>query len=140
MCLYVIKERLAGRGTKSHIGWKVFDKYLDFKSDFPYGFRYYPNENSMVVPVNRWLKATNVSIGSIMGTGPRYDSGFHIYTNRYVAEGNAQFWDHLVVAKVRYRGIVAKGKEASMQVVVAKEMYVPYRKSGRTRNVNKKKK
>ncbi len=135
MCLYKVNQRLAGRGTKIYTGWKVFDKLGS-----EYYFRYFLHEGKTAVPVNQWLKANERSIGSVMGTGPRYDSGFHIFKYPYPAQYTAKVWDHLVAVRVKFRGVVARGREADNEVIVAREMYVPYRKPGRTRNVNKKKK
>lgn len=123
MCLYKINERLAGRGTKVYTGWKVFVQFNKFK----YNFRYYLHEGKSAVPVNQWLKAGDTSIVTD-NSGGRYDSGFHIYTNPHIAKYSAHFWDHLVAVKVKYRKVVARGREASQEVVVAKEMYVPCRK------------
>ena len=139
MCLYKVNERLAGRGTKIYTGWKIFSKSGVTGID-SYYFRYYLHEGQTTVPVNQWLKANERSIGSVMGTGPRYDSGFHIYKYPYPAQYTAKCWDNLVAVRVKFRKVVAKGREADHEVIVAKEMYVPYRKPGRTQIVNKKKK
>lgn len=131
MCLYKVNERLAGRGTKIYTGWKLFVK-PDCISDIKYNFRYYLHEGKTDVPVNKWLKASERPIGSIMGRGPTYDSGFHIFKYPYPAQYTAKVWDNLVAVKVKFRGVVARGREAENEVIVAKEMYVPYKKSKRT--------
>ena len=130
MCLYKVNEKLAGRGTKIYTGWKVFHKSCTPK--FKYDFRYNLHEGETNVPVNRWLKADERSIGSGVGTGPRYDSGFHIYKYPYPAQYTAKYWDNLVAVRVKFRGVVARGREADHEIIVAKEMYVPYKKSKRT--------
>ena len=139
MCLYKVNEKLAGRGTKIYTGWKLFNK-SGVPVIAPYYFRYYLHEGQTAVPVNQWLKANERSIGSVMGTGPRYDSGFHIYKYSYPAAYTASVWDELIAVRVKFRGVVARGREGDNEVIVAKEMYVPYKKSKRSQIVNKKKK
>lgn len=145
MCLYKVNERLAGRGTKIYTGWKIFEKSSVntrnvIITGFEYCFRYYSHEGGQAVPVNQWLKAAEGSIGSDNGAGARYDSGFHIYKYPYPARYMEKTWNHLVAVKVKYRKVVARGRESDDAVIVAREMYVPYQKPGRTQNVNKKKK
>ncbi len=136
MCLYKVNERLAGRGTKIYTGWKLFVKY--YNPEFEYNFRYYLHDGKNTVPVNQWLKATEHSIGSgVAARGDRYDSGFHIYRYPYPAQRTAQVWNNMEAVKVKYRKVVARGRESNDVVIVAREMYVPYRKPGRTQNVNK---
>ena len=135
MCLYKVDQKLAGRGTKIYTGWTVFEKSSLNEQDvtgFEYRFRYYYHEGKSTVPVNQWLKATEGSIGSGMGSGSRYDSGFHIYKDPYVPQYIAKIQDHLVAVKVEYRKVVARGRETDDVVIVAREMYVSYKKSKRT--------
>jgi len=141
MCLYTVNQRLAGRGEKIYTGWKVFAKsYHDTESSSQYSFRYFTHEGRTVVPVNKWLKSSERTVRSALGTGPSYDSGFHIYVYPYTAQHQAKFWNRLEAVRVKFRGVVARGREGDTQVVVAREMYVPYRKPGRSQNVNKAKK
>ncbi len=136
MCLYKVDQRLAGRGTKIYTGWKIFEKH-----DSQYCFRYYLHEEKSTVPVNQWLKSTERSIGSGMGArGDKYDSGFHIYRDSYIPQYEAKIQNRLVAVEVKYRKVVARGRETDDVVIVAREMYVPYRKPECIQNVNKAKK
>ncbi len=147
MCLLKVTQKLAGKGTKIYTGWKVFDtgalhEYLPVPRS-RYLFRYFLHEGKADVPVNQWLKANDQTIrasGTVSILGDMYQAGFHIYKHNYSPMRQAGFDNQFAAVRVKFRGVVAIGKEADNVVIVAKEMYVPYRKSKRTQKVNKKKK
>jgi hypothetical protein len=112
-------------------GYKLFARklYADSKPIAGrYYFRYFTHNSSQIVATNRWLTANTESIRG--NTGPEwYKSGFHIYTDKKYAKNIAEWSNGIFeVVEVQYYGVLARGKEITVPVVVAKHMRVPYKK------------
>jgi hypothetical protein len=75
-----------------------------------------------------WLKERNFREpkgSNLKLIDAKYEKGWHIF----LSKGSAYDWgieDRLVIKRIRYRGVVAKGRNVDRnRVVVAKEIFIP---------------
>jgi hypothetical protein len=109
MCLHKLEDF----EVKSEFGWKCFDKD-DRGLTGPW--------TGFVFPVNKWLDAGKRSgLLYTSHSGAPYKSGFHIYTSRDAARHSA--WSG-TIRKVKFKRVLATGREYSTKVIVAQEILV----------------
>lgn len=124
MCLNKLDRVFAGKGTRIHTGWKVFDvegpEQLNFECQ-GYGDR------GFAVPLDRWLIEKHPQ----KNRTPQYRLGFHIFTERKGAVAWSAGDCAQRIVRVRYRGVLARGTQFWQKTVVARSLYV--RSSGRKR-------
>ncbi len=95
-------------------GWKVFIRCRD-KLGGP--FRNY------VFPVNKWLDANNGKGNTVLSTNDedkKYKAGFHIYASREAARESG----YNVVKRVKFKEVIATGRQNGHKVIVAKKVLV----------------
>ncbi|MFH1209933.1 MAG: hypothetical protein V1663_04045 [archaeon] len=114
--------KLAERGY----GWKVFYKNPHSnKLEFKY-------HNYFDLKINKWMNSEWDCLTSKLKTirsdfSGRYRTGFHIFLRKKDAEMGIRreygSRNH-VIKKVEFKNIVAYGYESSVEVIVAKDMYI----------------
>lgn len=147
MCMDKIKELKLTDPLKERYAYKVFTAaignpttYLATFFDFPQDNLHYFNRK--VVPLGKWIKSTSVDIETTYGE--TYESGFHVFLSKKVAENYADWYrsDETIayVVKVKVKHITSHGTQHlvwgntpvykepfdfNVPVYVASYMYVP---------------
>jgi hypothetical protein len=129
MCLNTVDEK-----TRKNVkyGYKIFE--VDYNEIYGECYSVDGHINfyrkSEPYELNKWYKATDYIIG---GGGNKYESGFHVFTNKKDAD-IWRIWNQKIF-KVEVKNIVASGAQfmnikpsivemAALNVVVAKEMRI----------------
>ncbi len=94
-------------------GWKDFGS-ATFGSKLRFdNFQY---KGSKDVPLNKWITAEGDKV-----SGADYRAGFHIYEDEKELNGSGKNSKR----RVYYRNAHTRGRQSSLTVIVAQEMYVP---------------
>lgn len=119
MCLGYVDLVKKGLGRAVFIGYKVFRiPKCDVKPyDLYFQYQYYGNTKR--VPFGKWLIAKQVLI---WGSNKFYTTGFHVYKHRQDAMAIALTNEKVI--KVKYKGVLAEGKEVRREVIVASRIMV----------------
>jgi len=103
------------------VGWKHFRK----KRDGTYAFQFRDYKGSVVVPLNKWIKAKPTILKAVNNKSlvtRDYKSGFHIYTK----EDTPRYSSDMAMVKVFYEEATIRGRQhVDQPCVVAQWMYVP---------------
>ena len=113
MCLDIVGKTLKGRSKTVKVGYKVFSGNAANPS-----FKFRSLNNRFLVPMSEWLTAHSIDLDG-------YLSGFHIFIKR----ADAAQYRQGVVLKVKYKGVLAIGRQEVFKTVVAKHMYVPKKRT-----------
>jgi hypothetical protein len=113
MCLDSIKEQNDRPSTMIMSGWKEFNgsgKNLQFQNMILNG--------KPDVSLDEWIVAEKKPITA--NDGKKYETGFHAYTDEKELSNYNTKYRHVYMRKV-----MTIGKQGSLTVAIAEEMYVP---------------
>lgn len=111
MCLESVKETIKPN-TLIQSGWKQFNGTRDKPTFEAYSFK-----GSSAVPLDKWITAETKDVWS--NTSTKYAAGFHIFEDEKELNNKSN------KRRVYYRNVHTRGRDRSVTVVIAREMYVP---------------
>lgn len=133
MCLEIITtpKKLKSEGT-AH---KVFRKTTSGNLYFQYSF----TGKQVSLPTGKWINEKDyrsrdnkqiekIGAGRIVATHPRlfYPKGFHAFLNKEKAKDYVRHYFYRdVLIPIKFRKACAKGKQRGINVIVAKEIFIP---------------
>ena len=136
MCLEIITtpKKLKSDGT----AYKLFQKAPRGNLYFQYSF----TGKRVPLPTGKWLnekdyrshdnkKIETISAGRLVDLNRtrQYPKGFHAFLNKELAKDYKRNYLHRgVLIPVKFRKACAKGKQRGINVIVAKEIFIPKEK------------
>ena len=109
MCLDTVDKEIK---VKEGIGWKAF---LGYEDDTLSSICFHSHQ-----PAGKWLRDDNRGHLQAGASFQRYPAGFHIHTNKK----HAKEWCSDGVRRVKYRKVVATGRQMGANVIVAHEIRI----------------
>ena len=115
MCLNYLQKSIRTKKEGGYnIGWKIFDDDHGHPTSLHMCTKRYPIAQWIHEKDYRAMDDEYITIPR----GNSYKTGFHIYVEKPVDSHKAR--------KVYFKKIVARGVQSMKNVIVAKEMFIPY--------------
>lgn len=124
MCLKTLTHTYVRPNNEEVYAYKVFDHGYD-----GYYFEYQALNDTLIVPLDKWLTAQRVNIGTVCPNSKIYATGFHCIANREDAVRYAERGQKIIRVKIRQIECVGTQSgyhhQGTFKVLVAREMFVP---------------
>lgn len=133
MCLDIITtpKKLKSDGK----AYKVFKKTVRGNLYFQYSF----TGKHVPLPIGKWINEKDyrncdnkarekIGAGRIIAKSPRYfyPKGFHAFLNKEKAKDYvSEYLNKGVLIPIKFRKACAKGRQRNINVIVAKEIFIP---------------
>lgn len=122
MCLAHVDSKWKGLSRKVETGYKIF---VYFPPTNQLKFTVFSHNGQINVETNKWLTSGLSLVGDC---NKKYRAGFHIYKNMPTIPPTAINYRSNKIVKVKYKGVLAKGRQVDQEVIVAHRMWVPRQK------------